>query len=60
MVLANIDPSIHFVFQESGMKLSSTTGVATRHCMMNGTWAEPNVLKCESQQFHQIRLQVII
>ena len=51
------DLPILFVFHEI---LLSATGVATRHCMMNGTWADPNLLKCESHQFYQIRLQVII
>ena len=38
--------------------MSSTPGIATRLCMMNGIWAEPNILECESQQFYDLRLQV--
>ena len=35
-----------------------TVGNATRLCMMDGNWADPDVLECESQQFLQILLQV--
>ena len=35
-----------------------TVGNATRLCMMNGIWADPDVLGCESQQFVQILSQV--
>ena len=33
-------------------------GNATRLCMGDGNWTEPNVLECESLQFLQIRLEV--
>ena len=36
-----------------------TTGNATRLCMMNGMWADPDVLECNSQQFLEILSQVI-
>ena len=35
-----------------------TAGIATRLCMKDGNWAEPNVLECESQEFLQILEQV--
>ena len=43
---------------KSNVKMSSTPGIAARLCMMNGNWAEPNILECESQQFYDLRLQV--
>lgn len=33
-------------------------GNATRLCMGDGNWTEPNVLECESLQFLRIRLEV--
>ena len=40
------------------IKIPSTVGIATRLCLMNGIWAEPNILECESHQFYKLRLQV--
>ena len=35
-----------------------TTGNATRLCMSDGNWADPDVLECESEQFLQLLSQV--
>lgn len=35
-----------------------TVGTATRLCMTDGNWADPDVLECESQQFLQILSEV--
>ena len=35
-----------------------TAGTATRLCMMDGNWADPDVLECESQQFLQLLSEV--
>ena len=40
------------------MNFLITAGNATRLCMMNGMWADPDVLGCESQQFLEILSQV--
>ena len=37
-----------------------TTGNATRLCMSDGNWADPDVLRCESEQFRQIGVQVTL
>ena len=35
-----------------------TAGTVTRLCMIDGNWADPDVLECESQQFLQILSEV--
>ena len=47
-----------FVVQEALYVSHLLLGVANRHCLINGTWMEPNATACSRNIFQKIRTTV--